>query len=86
MIVDNRAYLTPQQEKMMGTQPDMILQFAHHLDKIFTEKGIKNPVVTADAYVTLNGRRSRRFVDLQTDLSEQPLNLKHREWILIYEE
>ncbi len=29
--VDNAAYLSPNQEKMMSTQPDMILQFAHPL-------------------------------------------------------
>lgn len=86
MMVDNRAYLTPQQEKMMATQPDMLLQFAHHLDNVFAEKGIDDPVVTADAFVTLNGRRSRRFVDPNIDLSEQLLNLEHREWILPYEE
>ncbi len=86
MYVDNRAYLTPQQEKMMATQPDMILQFARYLDKTFAEKGILNPVVTADAYVTLNGRLSRRFIDPHIDLSAQPMNLKHREWVLSYEE
>ena len=29
----NYEHLTPNQEKMMATQPDMILQFAHHLEE-----------------------------------------------------
>ena len=33
MLIQNRDYLTPQQEKMMSTQPDMILQYAHFLSK-----------------------------------------------------
>ena len=37
MLVENRNYLTPQQEKMMATQPDMILQFAHHISKTFKD-------------------------------------------------
>ena len=30
-------HLTPQQEKMMSTQPDMILQYAHHLRDAFND-------------------------------------------------
>nr|WKN35399.1 HTTM domain-containing protein [Tunicatimonas sp. TK19036] len=86
LMVDNSVYLTPQQEKMMATQPDMLLQFAHHLDETYRKRGVDNPTVKADAFVTLNGRRSRRFVNPDVDLSEQPLNLKHREWILPYED
>ncbi|MGV3640532.1 MAG: HTTM domain-containing protein, partial [Adhaeribacter sp.] len=33
--IHNRSYLTANQEKMMATQPDMILQFAHLLKKDF---------------------------------------------------
>ncbi len=32
--VDNKKFLTPLQEKMMSTQPDMILQYAHHLAEV----------------------------------------------------
>lgn len=75
-------YLTPQQEKMMSTQPDMILQFAHFLDKEFQEKGIHEPIITAEAYVTVNGKPSTLFIDPTVDLTKQPRNWKHKSWIL----
>ncbi|HHG83125.1 MAG TPA: HTTM domain-containing protein, partial [Bacteroidetes bacterium] len=37
--VSNRAFLTANQEKMMATQPDMILQFAHFLKTAFQKQG-----------------------------------------------
>ena len=50
--VSNKAYLTPQQEKQMSTQPDMILQFAHFIAKEYEQKnGFKNAEVYVDSYV-----------------------------------
>jgi len=80
--VDNTAFLTTQQEKMMATQPDLILRYAHHLNRIYSQKGIKQPQVYAQIYVTLNGRRSAPFIDSTVDLSRQPLSFKHYKWIL----
>ncbi|WP_353935903.1 HTTM domain-containing protein [Reichenbachiella agariperforans] len=85
MIVDNSLHLTPQQEKMMATQPDMILQYAHHLKNIYKQKGMNDPKVTVDAYVTLNGRRSKRFIEEQKDLSQLKEGWKHKDWVLSYE-
>ena len=42
-FVPNYLYLTPNQEKMMSTQPDMILQYAHFLAKEYKKKGFNNP-------------------------------------------
>lgn len=78
-------YLTPQQEKMMATQPDMILQFAHFLEKEFREKGINDPMITADAYVTINGRPGKRFIDPSVDLTRLPRNWHHKRWVLSHE-
>lgn len=78
----NRAYLTPVQEKMMATQPDMIIQYAQYLKKDWEAKGFKNPKVTADVFVTLNGRRSKRFIDPEVDLATQKDTWRHKEWIL----
>ena len=44
-VVNNSEYLTPMQEKMMSTQPDMILRFAHFLAKKYEEKGVSDPKV-----------------------------------------
>jgi len=41
--IQNRDFLTPNQEKMMATQPDMILQYARYLQQVYEEQGIKNP-------------------------------------------
>lgn len=83
--VNNRVHLTPYQEKMMSTQPDMILQYAHHLDAVFRNQGIPDPEVYADVFVALNGRGSRRFVNPKVDLSQERDGWRHKDWILPYE-
>ncbi|MBV7530879.1 HTTM domain-containing protein [Chitinophaga sp. sic0106] len=82
--INNAAYLTPLQEKMMSTQPDMILKYAHYLRQDFTKKGWKSPEVYAEIYVALNGQRSRLFIDSSTNLAAQPLSWRHYKWILPY--
>jgi len=80
--VDIQPYLEPHQEKQMSFQPDMILQFAHFLEGEYQKKGIENPVIRAEVYVTLNGRKSELLIDPAIDLTEQSYNLKPRNWIL----
>jgi len=82
--VQNFDYLSPQQEKMMSTQPDMIVQFAHHLDEVYVDKGFINPKIFCDSKVTLNGRRSQQFIDPDVDLSLETRGLHHKEWILAF--
>lgn len=84
--VANWEYLTPVQEKMMATQPDMLLQFAHHLKEEYEEQGIHNVQITADAFVTLNGERSRRFIDPAVDLTQIKRGYATKNWILPFEE
>ena len=81
-MVANYDYLTPQQEKMMATQPDMLVQYAEFLEREYKEKGMIDPVITADVYVTLNGQPSKRFIDPETDLTEVKSDWSHKEWIL----
>lgn len=78
-------YLTPNQEKQLATQPDLIVQFAHFLEKEYQSKGIKDPVITAEVYVTLNGQGSRLFIDPNTDLTKVNDSFAAKEWILPYE-
>jgi hypothetical protein len=78
-------YLTPNQEKMMATQPDMILQFAHHLEAEYCGQGIADPEVYAEVYVTLNGSGSRPFVDSSVDLSKISEGFHSKDWILPFE-
>ena len=80
--VNNYDFLTPQQEKMMSTQPDMILQFAHYLADVYQEKGFQEPIVKCNSKVTLNGKRSQLFIDPDIDLAKEPRGFHHKEWIL----
>lgn len=82
--VNNREYLSPNQEKMMSTQPDMLLEFAHYLADIKElEYGVR-PQVRAEVFVTLNGRNSRPFIDKNVNLSAQKRGFHHKSWILDY--
>jgi hypothetical protein len=77
----NYRYLTPNQEKMMATQPDMILQFAHYLEQQYQMQGYGELEITANCYVTLNGNRSQPFIDPQTDLTQLQDGWADKGWI-----
>lgn len=80
--INNGEYLTPMQEKMMATQPDMLIQYAHFLKKAYQQKGFEDPEVLAESYVTLNGRPSCLMVDQTTVLSHEQDDFKPKHWIL----
>ncbi len=80
--VNNTEFLTPLQEKMMSTQPDMILQYAHILRDFYAKKGFVKPTVHADSYVSLNGRLGKSLIDFDVDLAAQKESFKHKSWIL----
>ena len=82
VVVDNGEFLTPLQEKMMATQPDMILQYAHILRDHFARRGFKSPEVYVDSYVALNGRLGRPLVSSTTDLARETDSFGHKDWIL----
>lgn len=69
--VDNKEHLTYLQEKMMATQPDMMVDYAKYLKEYYKERGFADPEVRARSFVTLNGSGSREFIDADTDLSVQ---------------
>jgi hypothetical protein len=81
-MVDNKQFLTTLQEKMMSTQPDMILQYAHILRDYYRHQGYSNPKVFVDSYVGLNGRMGKPLIDPQTDLASQQESFNHKPWIL----
>ena len=79
----NGSHLTFYQEKQMAIQPDFILQFAHFLAEEYREKhGFVNPIVTADAYVAMNGKASRRYIDPNVNLAEIKDSFAERVWVL----
>lgn len=74
-----REQLTRLQHKMLVTQPDMILEYAHKL-----AGDADQPVsVFADSFVSLNARPAQRMIDPTIDLAAQPLDTwRAREWIV----
>ena len=81
-IIDNVNFLTPNQEKMMSTQPDMILQYAHHLDHHYRNHGYDDPRIRAEVYASLNGRRSRLLIDPHQELTQLERGFAPKTWIL----
>jgi hypothetical protein len=84
VAVDNAEFLTPLQEKMMSTQPDMILQYAHILREHFAKEGFQSPEVYVDSYVTLNGRLGKPLIDPRTDLTKQKDSFSHKPFVLTF--
>ncbi|MDX2135607.1 MAG: HTTM domain-containing protein [Saprospiraceae bacterium] len=84
-LVVNSEFLNPHQEKQMSMQPDMILQFAHFLKAHYEKKGVADPVVRAEVYVTLNGRPSRLLIDPAVDLTLLRDGWGRKAWILASE-
>ena len=81
-LVNNSDHLSVLQEKMMATQADMMLQFAHYLRDYYARQGVANPQVYADAYVTLNGRLGQAYIDPTVDLARQAEGFAPKPWIL----
>ena len=81
-VVYPREHLSALQHRMMSTQPDMILSFAHHLEDEWNAKGHLDVSVYADAWASLNGRRRQRLIDPDVDLSEQREGWGQKTWIV----
>jgi vitamin K-dependent gamma-carboxylase len=67
--IDPRAELSPRQVAIMSTQPAMIVQYARHVADRFTQRGHRDVAVYADAFGSLNGRRTQRLIDPDYDLA-----------------
>jgi len=80
--VSPHRYLTPLQEREISGQPDLILQLAHHIERDFLQRGLGPVEVRADALVSLNGRRLRRLIDPNVDLTRVQDGLAKADWIL----
>lgn len=86
LVVNNSDYLTPQQEKMMATQPDMMLQYAHFLrDEYQNKYNISTPIITVNSAVSLFNQGSKPIVSPTTNLAQIERGWHHKSWILPYE-
>lgn len=84
-MVVNSEFLNEHQEKQMAMQPDMILEFAHFLGRHYKSQGMKNPQVRVEAYVTLNGSRSKLLVNPEVNLLTYRESMKPKTWLMPYE-
>ncbi|RRA99944.1 HTTM domain-containing protein [Larkinella rosea] len=82
IMVNNEDHLTKLQEKMMATQPDMLVQFAHYLRDYYAQRGFRNPTVYADTYVSLNGRLGKPYIDPTVNLAQETDSFMPKKWIL----
>lgn len=81
--VDPADELTPLQARMLATQPDLILQYAHHLAARLEHELPGSAIeVRADAFVSLHGRPHRRLIDPDVDLARERDGLANKPWIL----
>lgn len=82
IAVNNNEFLTKNQEKMMATQSDFILQYAQILKAHYLKQGMHNPEVYATIYVGLNGRQSRLYADTSVNLSNEKDGFKQKTWLM----
>ncbi len=80
--VSPRDYLTDMQENEMASQPDLILQLAHHVRADFEQRGLGAVTVRAESRAALNGRRSAPLVDPRVDLTSVRDGLSRASFIL----
>jgi Vitamin K-dependent gamma-carboxylase len=60
----------------------MILQFAHFLHDHYASKGVQEPRVRAEVYVTLNARPSALLIDPSINLAAIDDGWPSKTWIL----
>ena len=80
--VSPRAYLTAFQENEMASQPDLVLQLAHHIQRDFRERDLGDVEVRAESKVSLNGRAGALMLDPNVDLTKVEDGLRPATWIL----
>ncbi len=83
-IVDPKDHLNRKQAFKMGARPDMTWQFAQYLQKYYSEQGINDIAVYADAKVYINGELISTVIDPEVDLlSVRWKRFGHNPWIVV---
>lgn len=76
------SFLTPNQDKMMSTQPDLMVQTAKHIRQIWDDAYGERVKVRAEVWASLNGRRSQLMVDPFEDLASLENGWEPRTFVL----
>lgn len=83
--INKNEYLSKKQLRSISAKPDVIWQFAQRLKKEFADQG-KDVAVYVKSKVSINGKKSRTFIDPEVDLASQPWNyFTTNPWIIKYE-
>ncbi len=80
-LVSPREYLNSYQDREFATQPDLILQLAHHIASDYERSGFDDVQVRAEARVSLNGRAPRLLIDPHVNLAAQTDGFAPKSWI-----
>jgi vitamin K-dependent gamma-carboxylase len=80
--VEPRRYLTDRQARELQSQPDLVLQLAHHVAEDFRHRGYDDVEVKVEALVSLNGRPAAPMIDKNVDLARTADGLGKAHWIL----
>lgn len=80
--ISPHRYLTDRQERELSTQPDLVLQLAHHVRDDFRRQGHDDVTVQVEALVSLNGRSAAPMIDPAIDLARVDDGLSKASWIL----
>jgi hypothetical protein len=81
-FVSPRNYLTDRQERELSSQPDLVLQLAHHIKDDFRAHGHDDVHVRVEAIVSLNGRAGAPMIDPRVDLASIDDGVAKAPWIL----
>jgi Fe(3+) dicitrate transport protein len=79
--VSPSRYLTVLQEREMASQPDLVLQLAHHIAAEFRARGHGEVEVYAEVLSSLNGRKPVQLVDSSIDLARVEDGIGRAAWI-----
>jgi vitamin K-dependent gamma-carboxylase len=79
--VNPRRYLTDRQLRDFSSQPDLVLQLAHHIHDDFQARGHGDVRVRVEARVSLNGRKPELMIDPEIDLAHVEDGLCKASWI-----
>ena len=82
-LVKPKDFLVPKQARSMAGKPDMIWQFAQHLERVYQKEGIRDIEVRAISSVRLNSGPYHKLIDPDVNLANVPWErFKHSDWIL----
>ena len=84
-IVRPQRHLGGRQYRQMVGRPELMLQYAHHIADVESERLGRRVEVRADAFTSLNYRAPQRHVDPNVDLAAEQPSLLAYDWILPFE-